>query len=65
MVSPRATQSTDKKRNDRLVTDQSEALSRRYKLCVVAVSGVQLTRVQEHLGCDRQRCCVHNRSALK
>ena len=35
MISPPTTQSTDKKRNDRLVTNQSEAFSGRCKLVLL------------------------------
>ena len=61
LSTPPTTQSTNRKRNDGLVAYQSEALSGR---CRLVLWWTERSRPvgQEHLECDRQQCCVHNRT---
>ena len=60
---PQTSQSINRRSNDGLFTTQSEDFSTRCRLLVV--NRTQQTSGREHFGCDKQRCCVHNRSALR
>ena len=63
LSTPPTTQSNDQKRNDGMPTNKSEAISRRCRVVLWRWTEHCRPVSQEHLGCDRQRCCFHNGTA--